>query len=142
MRRFRGKNAWWLILIFIISNILPLNILFKADVTFDIVLLSTFLFYYIVFDVIFVPILIRNHIDLYEDYFIFYYGFSKRKVMIQKIKKIEKNRDMTASSANSLDRIYIETKDDEFMISLKENNEFIEVIRNRMSYYQFSACRV
>lgn len=142
MRRFRGKNAWWLILIFIISNILPLNILFKADVTFDIVLLSTFLFYYIVFDVIFVPILIRNHIDLYEDYFIFYYGFSKRKVMIQKIKKIEKSRDMTASSANSLDRIYIETKDDEFMISLKENNEFIEVIRNRMSYYQFSACRV
>lgn len=142
MRRFRGKNAWWLILIFIISNILPLNILFKADVTFDIALLSTFVFYYIVFDVIFLPILIRNHIDLYEDYFIFYYGFSKRKVMIQKIKKIEKSRDMTASSANSLDRIYIETKDDEFMISLKENNEFIEVIRNRMSYYQISACRV
>lgn len=41
---------------------------------------------------------------------------------------MEKSRNPIASSANSFDRIYIGTKNEELYISLKENDKFIEVI--------------
>lgn len=132
MRRYYGKNAWWFILIFIVFNLLPLPIFFKDNIEFGIVSIITLLFYYSIFELVFVPLFVRNYIDLYDDYFWFYFGFSKRRVLIQDIKKIEKSRDMTASSATSLDRIYIVTKDDEFMISLKQNDFFLEEIRRRI----------
>lgn len=131
MKRYRGKNAVWFILLFILFNVLPLTIFMKQEVTFDILLIGTLLVYYL-FDFIFIPIIVRNYIELYDAYFLFYYGFCKRKVWIDDIKRIEKSRDMTASSANSLDRIYIETKQDEFMVSLKKNDEFIAEVRKRM----------
>lgn len=130
MKRYTGKNAWWLILVFIVSNGLPLSI-FRKYVEFDIILVLTLLFYYLVLDSIFVPILVKNYVELYEDYFLFYYGFSKKKIIIKEILKMEKTRNMSASSANSLDRILIETKNDELMISLKENNDFFEQINKR-----------
>ena len=124
MKRYRGKNAVWFILLFILFNVLPLTIFMKQNVVLDTLLVGVFMFYYL-FDFIFIPIIVRNYIELYDAYFLFYYGFCKRKVWIDDIKRIEKSRDMTASSANSLDRIYIETKQDEFMVSLKKNDEFI-----------------
>lgn len=137
MKRYSGKNAWWFILIFIVFNLLPMIIFKNDDINYDIVLVITLSFYYLLFNIIIIPILIRNYIDLYDDYFIFYYGFSKRKVLIHNIRKIEKSRDMWSSSANSLDRIYIETRDDEFMISLKKNDKFLEVVTNRIHYLEF-----
>ena len=131
MKRYRGKNAVWFILLFILFNVLPLTIFMKQNVVLDTLLVGVLVFYYL-FDFIFIPIIVRNYIELYDAYFLFYYGFCKRKVWIDDIKRIEKSRDMTASSANSLDRIYIETKQDEFMVSLKKNDEFIAVVRKRM----------
>lgn len=132
MKRYSGKNAWWFILIFILFNLLPLSIFLYNDVKLDLILIIILLFYY-GFDFIFIPILVRNYINLYDDYFIIHYGFSKQKVMIDKVLKIEKSRDMIASSANSLDRILIKTKANDFMVSLKNNDDFIEAIRMRNS---------
>ena len=131
MKRYRGKNAVWFILLFILFNVLPLTIFMKQNVVLDTLLVGVFVFYNL-FDFIFIKIIVRNYIELYDAYFLFYYGFCKRKVWLNDIKRIEKSRDMTASSANSLDRIYIETKQDEFMVSLKKNDEFIAEVRKRM----------
>lgn len=130
MLRYRGKNAWYFILVFIFFNLLPLNIFLNKEIEMDTILIVSFIFYYL-FDFLFIPILVRNYIDLYDDYFIFYYGFGKKKVMIKDIKIIKKSKDITASSANSLDRIYIETYGEDFMISLKNNDEFIKEVEKR-----------
>ena len=51
---------------------------------------------------------------------------------IKDIKKIEKTQSVLASSANSLDRILIETKGNTMMISLKDNDDFIKQIHYYM----------
>ena len=66
----------------------------------------------------------------------FYYGFSKTTVYIDDIKKIEKSKSFHASPANSLDRIYIDTKNIDFCVSLKENERFIEEIKKRRALIQ------
>lgn len=133
MKRYDGKNAWWFNLLFLLYNLLPLILLYPKNTSVSIFMVIIFIFYY-AFDFIWIPILVKNHVDLYDDYFLFYYGFSKRKVFLNELKKVEKRRDIIASSANSLDRIYIDTQDGDFMISLKENDEFIEAITVRNNY--------
>lgn len=82
-------------------------------------------------NIFWIPVFIRNRIELYDTYFIFYYGFSKQIIQISDIKKIEKSRRAIASSANSLDRIPIITKDKDFYVSLKENEDFINQIQKK-----------
>ena len=77
MKRYRGKNAVWFILLFILFNVLPLTIFMKQNVVLDTLLVGVFMFYYL-FDFIFIPIIVRNYIELYDAYFLFYYGFCKR----------------------------------------------------------------
>ena len=131
MVRYQGKNAWWFIIICIAFNVLPLVLRIGEGVEVGVLFFVILGFYYILGDVIMIPILCRNYIEVYDDYFVFYYGFSKKKVLIKDIIKLEKTNDMSASSANSLDRIYIETHDNEFMVSLKKNDEFITLIKQR-----------
>ena len=88
------------------------------------------LFYYS-FNIIWIPVLIRNRVELYDDYFIFYYGFGKEKIFIKDVLKIEKSNNSIASSANSLDRIHLITTQKDFYISLKNNDNFIDKIKQR-----------
>lgn len=132
MKEFKGKNAIWFILIFIIYNLLPF-FPSENEVNIDnkLGLIIVFILYYCG-DIIFIPILIKNKIELYDDYFIFYYGFSKEKIYIKDILKIHKSHNPIASSANSIDRIYISTKYKELYVSLKQNDEFIQIIKEKL----------
>lgn len=82
-------------------------------------------------DIILLPVFIRNYIELYDDYLIFYYGFSKERIELKDILTLEKSRNPIASSANSLDRIHVITMKKDFYIALKENDEFIEDVFQR-----------
>ena len=62
MKRYRGKNAVWFILLFILFNVLPLTIFMKQNVVLDTLLVGVFMFYYL-FDFIFIPIIVRNYIE-------------------------------------------------------------------------------
>lgn len=100
----------------------------------DLGLLIILVIYYLIGDLIFIPCMINNKIELYDDYFIFHYMFSKQKVMLKDIKTIKKSHSFIASSANSLDRIYIETKNQSMYISLKENDEFIRLVNEKREH--------
>lgn len=123
--RYNGKNAWWFYGGIIAYNMLP--ILLLNGIKLELFVVVIFVLYYLV-NLIFIPVIVRNYVVLYDDYFIFYYGFNKQKIKIADIKQVEKSRNPIASSANSFDRIYIGTKNEELYISLKENDKFIEVI--------------
>ena len=134
MKRYDGKNAWYFLLIIALYELLPIVSLFLfKDFSNAILLVGSYIFYYS-FNLLLIPICVRNYIELYDDHFVFYYGFSKKEVQLTQIKTIEKTHDMTASSANSLNRIYIETYDDEFRVALKNNDEFIEDVMQRKQH--------
>lgn len=129
MRTFKGKNAVWFYLTFILYNVIPF-----ASWPWNLGLLIILVIYYLIGDLIFIPCMINNKIELYDDYFIFHYMFSKQKVMLKDIKTIKKSHSFIASSANSLDRIYIETKNQSMYISLKENDEFIRLVNEKREH--------
>lgn len=129
MKTFKGKNAIWFYLTFILFNVIPF-----ASWPWDLGLLIILVIYYLIGDLIFIPCMINNKIELYDDYFIFHYMFSKQKVMLKDIKTIKKSHSFIASSANSLDRIYIETKNQSMYISLKENDEFIRLVNEKREH--------
>ena len=134
MERYKGKNDIWLILVFVFYNLLPIGIYFFTDDKENLYnnwWLLIWVFYYS-FNIIWIPVLIRNRVELYDDYFIFYYGFGKEKIFIKDILKIEKSNNSIASSANSLDRIHLITTQKDFYISLKNNYNFIDKIKQRM----------
>ena len=133
MIKYEGKNSWWIILIFVIYNILPLVfILYEVSDLFTNIWWLLFWVFYYGLNLIWVPVFVRNRVELFDNYFIFYYGFGKEKIVIKDILEINRSRNPIASSANSLDRIHIVTKDKDFYISLKDNDDFINEIKQRI----------
>ena len=133
MIKYEGKNSWWIILIFVIYNILPLVfILYEVSDLFTNIWWLLFWVFYYGLNLIWFPVFVRNRVELFDNYFIFYYGFGKEKIVIKDILEINRSRNPIASSANSLDRIHIVTKDKDFYISLKDNDDFINEIKQRI----------
>ena len=134
MIKYEGKNSWWIILIFVIYNILPLVfILYEVSDLFTNIWWLLFIRISIYgLNLIWIPVFVRNRVELFDNYFIFYYGFGKEKIVIKDILEINRSRNPIASSANSLDRIHIVTKDKDFYISLNDNDDFINEIKQRI----------
>ena len=110
MVKYEGKNSWWIILIFVIYNILPLVfILYEVSDLFTNIWWLLFWVFYYGLNLIWIPVFVRNRVELFDNYFIFYYGFGKEKIVIKDILEINRSRNPIASSANSLDRIHIVT---------------------------------
>lgn len=128
MKVYKGKNSFWLIVIFVIYDICPIFIyLCDASIVSHIWWILLWIAYYSM-NLVWIPVMVRNYIELYDEYFVFYYGFSKERFEIKDILKLEKSKNPVASSANSLDRIHMTTKDKDFYISLKDNDDFIKNI--------------
>lgn len=136
MEVYKGKNSFWLIVIFVIYDICPIFIyLCDGSIVSHIWWILLWVAYYSM-NLVWIPVMVRNYIELYDDYFVFYYGFSKERFEIKDILKLEKSKNPMASSANSLDRIHMTTKDKDFYISLKDNDDFIKNILLKKNVYQ------
>lgn len=130
MKQFKGKTAFWFYAIVVIYNIAPLRLVLQGESKHFWFYL--FLLVYYVGDLIFIPVIFHNSVDLYEDHFIVHYGFSNETFFLSEITEIKKSKSFVASSANSLDRIYINTKNKEIYISLKENDAFLTLVKQSM----------
>lgn len=85
--KFKGENAWWFLLIVIVYNVAPLFFLFHVELN---GIVGIVLLIYYAFDFILLPITFRNSIVLFDDSFVFTYGFSKETIEIKDIIKLEK----------------------------------------------------
>ena len=128
MKKFEGKNGVLFIILVIVYNLLPLYFfIFNQEEAFESVWMIILWILWYLLSLLFTPSLFRNKIELYDDYFIFYYGFFKRKYNIQDIKHMAKTKSLFAGTANSSERITILTNDyRDFYVSLKDNDGFIE----------------
>lgn len=129
MKIYKGKNAIWLIALFIVYNIIGLVFLMDEQPPSPLIIIIIICYY--LFNFFWIPILVINKIDLYTDYFVVKYGFGKTKVYIKDIVDIHRSRNPIASSANSLDRIFIKTKDHQLYVSLIDNDGFIKAINEK-----------
>ncbi len=133
MKRFDGKTAWWLWLLFGIYNLVPIAIIvFYKDFTWSAATIIGVILCYLV-NIIWLPIMIRDYVDVYEDYFIFYYGFIKITIQINTIVSATKNHNPIAKNTSALDRVCI-TKNNgkSFYLSLYKNDEFIELVKSKI----------
>lgn len=115
-------------IVIIYNMVFIMNIFFTID-SFAIILMILCL----LGNFLFIPQIFVNRVELFSDYF----EFSKKKIKLSDIKVMHKTNDITSSSACSLDRIYIDTINTDFMILLQENGRFIELIKERYPFIKF-----
>ena len=84
-------------------------------------------------DIIWLPILIRDWVDVYNDCFVFYYGFLKFVVKFEDVIGVQKSHMVLSTTANSLDKICIQTKKRNIYLALYKNDEFMELINSKIS---------
>lgn len=130
---FKGKISIWYYVIVILYNMVFIMNLFFTINFFTVILMII----YLLGNLLFLPQIFVNRVELFSDYFVFYFGFIKKKIKLSDIKVMYKTNDLTSSSACSLDRIYIDTIDADFMISLNENDSFIELVKERCPLIKF-----
>lgn len=84
------------------------------------------------------PQIFVNRVELFIDSYVFYFGFMKKKNELNDMKVMHKTNDLTSSSACSLECMYIDTINTDFMISLNENDAFIELVKERCPLIKFN----
>ena len=130
MKVYKGENAIYFILFIVLYNIIPL-IFFVIEDCFSSIWMTVMWILYYACDIIWLPLFIRNYIELYDDHFLFYYGFLKERIDLKDIVQMERSRNLIASAANSLDRIHVVTVRKDFYIALKDNDGFIKDVFER-----------
>lgn len=122
--KFKGKIAIWVWAVFFGSNgLLIYELIFSPD-SIAVLLATLFLF-----NLIFLPILVRNYVLIGEDEVMICFGFSKDAIKLSDIVKVYETYNPIASSAASLDRIVIKGKHNEIMCSVKEKARFLEELK-------------
>lgn len=134
--KYSGKIGVAIPLCIILSLVLTIYTLFdnRKNLLLTVLLVALALFLF-VWNLPTYLILEKNYIEVRL-------GFHKKKILCKDIKSLKKSRDPIQSYALSLDRIKIiysssKSRNDTIMVSLKQNNKFIQNITNEHSHIQY-----
>ncbi|GAB6108937.1 PH domain-containing protein [Fusibacter bizertensis] len=121
--KFKGKiGLWWFVTI-ILAHVLLIFLMQFAKTMLGQGLLIAIL---LLLDVFMVSWTVNNYVKLNADHFTIHFGFSKNSVNYEDVIRISKSNSVIAGSALSFDRLLVETQDKQIIISLKENDLFID----------------
>ena len=124
--KVQGKIAVWFWAIIIVANgMLIYDIIFSGDN------LAAGLVGGVIFNVVFLPMVIRNYVFVSEDVVKVYFGILKDSVQIRDIVEVYATHNPIASSAASLDRIVIKGRRNELMCSVREKEKLFEELKKR-----------
>lgn len=123
----KGKIAVWFWLLLIGVNIAMVYGFFTEDLTGGdtIVLLFTFF----VCNIIFIPMVIKNYVEIDGDKLIFVLGFCKDSMKIGDITEVYRTHNPIAAGALSLDRVVIKGKRQEWMISVCDKEKLFHELK-------------
>ena len=115
--KFKGKIAVWFWAMFILLNALLLYalIFLKGGITLIIVLA--------IFNLVFLPILIRNYVLLDKGVLTVYFGLGKDSINVNSVTEVYRTHNVIASSAASLDRIVIKGAKKELICAVNEKEK-------------------
>lgn len=115
--KFKGKIAFWFWAVFICGNILFLytGMIDKGEGSMAANVIGA-----LTYNLVFLPIMIRNYVMLEEGILTVYFGIGKDSMPVSEIVEVYQTHNPIASSAASLDRIVIKGRRREMMCSVAD----------------------
>lgn len=124
--KLKGKIAAWFWIIFIGGNLLMLyELLFSRDS------LTALIIGFLIFNVVFLPIIVRNYVKIENDVLTVAFGFGKDSIRIGEITEIYQTHNPISSSAASLDRIVIKGRRKEIIFSVCDKDSLFQEIKRQ-----------
>lgn len=130
--RIKGKTAVWYWAVLIIGNLFILSAFADGKIG---IILPVLIF--IIYNLIFLPIGVRNYVEITEDRFTIAFGFSTDYINMGEIEEVYRTYNPIASSAASLDRLVIKNSRKEIICSVRDKNKLIEELKKRNSKIKF-----
>lgn len=123
--RFKGKVDLWFWAVMLFGDVLMLGSVFTPGLS--IVMIISF----IVYNVIFIPLVARNYLEISDDELTVVCGFSKECISLGEIQEVYRTNNPVASSAASLDRIVIRGRQKMLMCAVKDREGFFNYLEEK-----------
>lgn len=124
--KFKGKIAVWWYAFILILNAACFWIIFTKTTIWGIVGgVATC----IAFNVLFIPTLINNYVELKGTGLQIAFGLSSQSIPYKDIKLVAKSHNPMVSCAASLDRLYIVHANGNVMISIQDKEKFVKELK-------------
>ena len=123
--RFKGKVDLWFWAVMLFGDVLMLGSVFTPGLS--IVMIISF----IVYNVIFIPLVARNYVEISDDRLTVVCGFSKDSIGLSEIQEVYRTNNPVASSAASLDRIVIRGRQKMLMCAVKDREGFFNYLEEK-----------
>lgn len=119
--KFKGKIAVWFWLILLAGNlVMAYELVASNDVSAEIAAAL------VVFNAIFIPIVVRNYVVVDGDRMAIYFGIMKDSMEISEIMEIRRTCNPISATAASLDRIEIKGRRQEMICAVRDRDRLIE----------------
>ena len=119
--KFKGKIAVWFWLILLAGNlVMAYELVATNDVSAEIAAAL------VVFNAIFIPIVVRNYVVVDGDRMAIYFGIMKDSIEISEIMEIRRTCNPISATAASLDRIEIKGRRQEMICAVRDRERLIE----------------
>lgn len=119
--KFKGKIAVWFWLILLAGNlVMAYELVVSNEVSAEIAAAL------VVFNAIFIPIVVRNYVMVDGDRMAIYFGIMKDSMEISEIMEIRRTCNPISATAASLDRIEIKGRRQEMICAVRDRDRLIE----------------
>ena len=119
--KFKGKIAVWFWLILLAGNlVMAYELVVSNEVSAEIAAAL------VVFNAIFIPIVVRNYVVVDGDRMAIYIGIMKDSMEISEIMEIRRTCNPISATAASLDRIEIKGRRQEMICAVRDRDRLIE----------------
>lgn len=117
--RIKGKIAIWFWIMFVGMEILMIYLFFEPSKEGkDVGMLAIMIFVFLVWNIVFLPMLVKNYVEIDGERLILVLGFCRTTIEIGEIREVYKTHNPIASRALSLDRVMIRGRRQEALISV------------------------
>lgn len=124
--KFQGKTAlWFWALVIIGDGVFLYEFLFVREE------IGALIIGAVIFNLVCIPVIIRNYVIVTDDSVTVCFGFMKDSVRTADITEVRTTHDIIASTAASLDRISIKGRRNELMCAVKDKKGFFEEIKRK-----------
>lgn len=124
--KFKGKVALWFWFIMLAGEAILLQSLLTPEGGRSIgIIVAVF------YNIIFLPIVFRNYVEISDDKVTVVFGFGKDSIAISEITEVYRTCNPISSSAASLDRIVIKGKRQEMMCAVRDKEKFFAHLKEK-----------
>lgn len=124
--KFKGKVDLWFWIVAIAGEIFVLSSFYGLESE-KIMSIIVIMFY----NLIFLPMLLRNYVEVSDDTVTIVFGFGKDSIAISQIREVYQTSNPISSSAASLDRILIQGTSKQMMCAVQEKEQFFSYLKEK-----------